>query len=654
MGLFQRRAGRIGLIAAVVLAGFGLLAVATLSTRSERAAQAAAGLITEAPRRDLPRVLDGVVNSTAQVGQFIVVGGEFSQVELSDGTIEDVTGAYAYHIDTGEFIDAFTPNIARASGENVEILAVEASGTNAVFLGGRFGTVDGHPHDSLTLIDVATGEVQTGFRAEVGGAIRTIELANDRLFIGGEFTAVNGAQRLNFAEMNPTTGAVGNFRADVPGMTRTLNVTPSNVLVVAHRGATIGGHDRPGLALIDLDTNSVLPWRTDFYDINASIQTIDADVSPDGTMAVLVANGGDFPTIGRDSAVAFNIHPIHQPQNDPIWIARNFDSTYSVAISNDAVYVGGHFCWVEGPGSPEPWPGDGEFANSNSCFGATPASRFAPDTVARDQIAAFDPATGKALAWNPGSNGLEGVWSLEIIERGLLIGHDGNRIGNNGGGPRVFNVGRHGFLDNGVGATSELAFSPPPPPPPPTTTTTTTTTTVLRTTTTTVAPAPVATTPPPPPTCNGEIATIVGTHGDDVLVGTEGRDVIMGLRGRDRIRGLGGNDVICGNAGADTIDGGPGADTLFGNGGRDDITGGDGADELHGGGGKDRIFGGNGADTIIGGKAADRLFGENGRDNLTGLLGPDFLNGGLDADACFGRTEGRADNSGDTFQACER
>ena len=172
----------------------------------------------------------------------------------------------------------------------------------------------------------------------------------------------------------------------MPGTTRTLNVTPSNVLVVAHRGATIGGHDHPGLALIDLDTNSVLPWRTGFYDINASIQTIDADVSPDGTMAVLVANGGDFPTIGRDSAVAFNIHPIHQPENDPIWIARNFDSTYSVAISNDAVYVGGHFCWVEGPGSPEPWPGDGEFANSNSCFGATPAGRFAPDTVARDPV----------------------------------------------------------------------------------------------------------------------------------------------------------------------------------------------------------------------------------------------------------------------------
>ena len=34
-----------------------------------------------------------------------------------------------------------------------------------------------------------------------------------------------------------------------------------------------------------------------------------------------------------------------------------FDSVYSVAISEVAVYVGGHFNYMESPTAPDPWPG---------------------------------------------------------------------------------------------------------------------------------------------------------------------------------------------------------------------------------------------------------------------------------------------------------
>lgn len=68
-------------------------------------------------------------------------------------------------------------------------------------------------------------------------------------------------------------------------------------------------------------------------------------------------------------------------------------------------------------------------------------------------------------------------------------------------------------------------------------------------------------------TCEGQVATIVGTSGDDRITGTRGRDVVVGLRGNDRIDGLGGRDVICGNGGADDLLGGRGSDQLHG--GRD-------------------------------------------------------------------------------------
>lgn len=62
--------------------------------------------------------------------------------------------------------------------------------------------------------------------------------------------------------------------------------------------------------------------------------------------------------------------------------------------------------------------------------------------------------------------------------------------------------------------------------------------------------------------CSGELATIVGTPGDDTLVGTDGDDVVWLDSGADVFHGLGGNDHVCG---------GPGADQLFGEEGNDHL-----------------------------------------------------------------------------------
>jgi Ca2+-binding RTX toxin-like protein len=75
-------------------------------------------------------------------------------------------------------------------------------------------------------------------------------------------------------------------------------------------------------------------------------------------------------------------------------------------------------------------------------------------------------------------------------------------------------------------------------------------------------------------TCNGVVATRVGTAGNDVLIGTVGNDVIVGFDGNDTIYGLGGNDLPCGNVGNDTLIGDTGDDTLVGGDGTDVCSGG--------------------------------------------------------------------------------
>ncbi len=135
--------------------------------------------------------------------------------------------------------------------------------------------------------------------------------------------------------------------------------------------------------------------------------------------------------------------------------------------------------------------------------------------------------------------------------------------------------------------------------------------------------------------CGGEIVTIPGTSGDDVLAGTPGRDVIHGRGGNDLIKGLGGNDVICGGTGNDRIWGGGGHDVLLGEDGADTIYGNGGRDTVRGGSAGDYLVGGKGADTLIGGPGADRLKGGYGQDVLDGGRGGDRAWGGPDWDDCY-------------------
>ncbi len=134
--------------------------------------------------------------------------------------------------------------------------------------------------------------------------------------------------------------------------------------------------------------------------------------------------------------------------------------------------------------------------------------------------------------------------------------------------------------------------------------------------------------------CNGYVATIVGTPGDDVIRGTTGRDVIVALGGDDRITALGGADIICGGHGDDVIRGGWGHDTIFGGTGADNIQGNGGRDWINGGLGRDRIAGGAGADTLIGGRHTDRLLGNEGRDVCWGYAAQQVLSSSTDNRTC--------------------
>lgn len=143
--------------------------------------------------------------------------------------------------------------------------------------------------------------------------------------------------------------------------------------------------------------------------------------------------------------------------------------------------------------------------------------------------------------------------------------------------------------------------------------------------------------------CDGQVATLVGTAGDDTLIGTPGVDIIAGLQGDDYIYGAGGDDIICGGIGNDILIGGLGFDIIFGAQGDDEIYSA-GVDEstivpgaledIRGA----RIFAGAGNDIVYGSDRWDRMQGGPGNDILWGFAGNDWMRGGPGNDEVVGHT----------------
>ncbi|MSO37600.1 MAG: hypothetical protein EXQ69_05025 [Acidimicrobiia bacterium] len=211
-----------------------------------------------------------------------------------------------------------------------------------------------------------------------------------------------------------------------------------------HSGRKVAAQQRVGIALVTTASKTLSPWNTQLYtdylpSVGGVIRLTNGDLSPDNLYIVVVSGGGGDKPAVSDTAVAFPMDAGSDPGNvKPLWVSRDFDSLYSVAVTETAVYIGGHFRYEPSQLASIPWPGED---NRNYGWGESlGAGVLGNEVVRRDMLGALDPATGTALEWNPGAEALLGRGHLEAIPRGLLVGIDGAVIAGQ-------SIGRHAFFD---------------------------------------------------------------------------------------------------------------------------------------------------------------------------------------------------------------
>ena len=377
------------------------------------------------PSDNTPQVLDGQVNAIIQMGDTVIVGGTFTQVRrVNNQTILDRPYVFAYDVDTGAIDQNFVPQL----NNYVEALA-PGPGGQSVFMGGNFTTVNGAAYKKVARVNLADGSLVTGFKANASALVLDVVANGPWLYVSGKFTKIKGVARSGLARLNPNTGAVdANLNLPFTDPERGtmgvphVDVTPNGSKLVAIGSfSRVAGLPRSQIAVLDLTTSpaTVSSWQTSLTPVYATPPTTwcspafntwlrDIDISPDGSYFILGTTGAFRANRLCDTLSRWDLTSAG-PNQSPVWInATGGDTTWAVATTGHAIYVGGHFRWVNNP-----YRGD----------------TAGPGAVVREGIAALDPLNGLPLSWDPTHERGIGIMDIVGTQDGVFMGSDTDHAG---------------------------------------------------------------------------------------------------------------------------------------------------------------------------------------------------------------------------------
>jgi hypothetical protein len=343
---------------------------------------------------------DWATNALQQVGDTMYAGGHFKTVggkaRRNIAAFSATTGA----------LTSFAPDV------NGPVWAIESLGNGRLAIGGDFSSVNGTARRGLAVLNATTGAVDTAFNARLNGKVTALNLVAGRLIAGGTFT-----KRLQ--AVNPATGAdTGYLDLRISGnyVYRTA-VNPAGTRLVAVADvSSVSGQARRQAFMVDLGATSgtLSSWYYKPLSKQCAASSLDfylrdVDFSPDGSFFVLDGTGfvpraGDAGVTVCDAAARFETNDLAPVR--PTWINyTGGDTLHSVAVSTNAVYVGGHNRWLSNP------------LGRDSC---------GTGCISRPGIGAIDPTTGRTLSWNPTRTRGIGAKELLLTSAGLWVGSDTN------------------------------------------------------------------------------------------------------------------------------------------------------------------------------------------------------------------------------------
>lgn len=371
-----------------------LTAVALVTGGFFSSPSVASAALANAP--DPTWMTNGAVWSIIRSGDYVYVGGQFTRVrELPPGVVGGASfaanGLARFDAVTGVGDPTWTPDISwgpYVSTKKPIVYALAAAG-DKIFVGGDFGAIDGQARTNFGAVDEATGELDQGVTAAVGvlgsKSVRALTASSDTVYAGGHFSTVDGVGRKHLAAFSLEGMLDPDWRpkTDKRVLSFAWDCMRSSLFVGGQfrRAAGTGGAFvlRETIARFSPDSGGLLAWMVPAGTIPNDQKAFDMSA----TCEVLGVGYG-----GRNFASAFDVT---DNVGEELWRDYTAGNVQTVAIMGDDLVIGGHFSQV--------------------------------NHERRIRIASVDLATGALTSWNPDVDGqFYGPWDLLVTADQLYVG----------------------------------------------------------------------------------------------------------------------------------------------------------------------------------------------------------------------------------------
>ncbi|MEV0290893.1 LamG-like jellyroll fold domain-containing protein [Kribbella sp. NPDC050820] len=318
---------RLGVVGALI-AGSLVLVLAPPAQSIEASLSAA-----ESPTWQTNASVQGIAVADGKV----YAGGRFTSVRppgAAAGTNE-VAQAYlaAFDETTGDLVTAFTPVL------NGQVYAVAASADGSrIFIGGDFTTVNGVTRNRIAAFDTATGALVTNWKPSVSYRVKTISVAGGTVYFGGSFGLVNNIERLRLAAVTADAGTLLPWAPAVNGDVYAVDVADDGSKVYAGgQFSTVNGTNQNTVSSLDPLSGGVLPFpgASAVPPPNGSCTTRVKAIDTSGD-TVYFGNGGDGGGC-FDGTWAVDI-----ATNTLKWKNQCLGATETVKVVNGWLYKGSH------------------------------------------------------------------------------------------------------------------------------------------------------------------------------------------------------------------------------------------------------------------------------------------------------------------------
>lgn len=262
-------------------------------------------------------------------GNALVLGGYFYGPSISRKCIA------AFDTRRGKLIDQWNPEITGAAINTIQL------NENKLYIGGIFEKVGPQIRNNLACVDDSLGNV-TSFVANADSLVSSSLLVNGKLYLAGNFTTINGVARQRLASFDVTTDLLTNWSPFSNNRVLCLAYNHNSKLLYAGGYFTgIANKNRSYLAAID-SLGEATSW----------------DPNPNNVVqAILVDSnnlfvGGQFTKFNGDNRfglASFSI-PSHALNNWGYSVSRTTyqSGVLSLGVKDSTLFIGGEFSNING------------------------------------------------------------------------------------------------------------------------------------------------------------------------------------------------------------------------------------------------------------------------------------------------------------------